>query len=103
MPKGMEINKANQVWATDITYIPTAGGDCYLVGIIDWASRLMLSWSLSNTMNTDFCIGALQEAIAKYGVPDIFNSDQGSQFTSREFTDLEPVSNGIQDSMDGKR
>lgn len=99
--KGMAINKANQVWATDITYIPTARGDCYLVGIIDWASRLMLSWRLSNTMNTDFCLDALKEAITRYGVPEIFNSDQGSQFTSREFTDL-LVSKGIRISMDGK-
>lgn len=99
--KGLEIKHANQVWATDITYIPTARGNCYLVAIIDWASRLMLSWRLSNTMDTAFCLDTLHEAIDLYGTPEIFNSDQGSQFTSDEFTNV-LFSNGIRISMDGK-
>ncbi len=99
--KGLEIKHANQVWATDITYIPTARGNCYLVAIIDWASRLMLSWRLSNTMDTTFCLDALHEAIDRYGTPEIFNSDQGSQFTSLEFTNS-LISYGIKISMDGK-
>ena len=99
--KGLEITHANQVWATDITYIPTARGYCYLMAIIDWASRMVLSWRLSNTMDTAFCIDALQSAIDRYGTPEIFNSDQGSQFTSEEFTSL-LISNGIRISMDGK-
>jgi len=99
--KGLEITHANQVWATDITYIPTARGYCYLMAIIDWASRMVLSWRLSNTMDTAFCIDALQSAIDRYGTPEIFNSDQGSQFTSEEFTNL-LISNGIRISMDGK-
>jgi putative transposase len=99
--KGLEITHANQVWATDITYIPTARGYCYLTAIIDWASRMVLSWRLSNTMDTAFCIDALQSAIDRYGTPEIFNSDQGSQFTSEEFTNL-LISNGIRISMDGK-
>lgn len=99
--KGLEIKQANQVWATDITYIQTAVGVCYLMAIIDWASRLMLSWRLSNTMDTAFCLDALYEAIDRYGTPVIFNSDQGSQFTSTEFTNA-LISNEIQISMDGK-
>jgi len=99
--RGLEIKQPNQVWATDITYIPTAGGNCYLMAIIDWASRLMLSWRLSNTMDTAFCMDALHEAIDRYGTPEIFNSDQGSQFTSAEFTNC-LISNGIKISMDGK-
>ena len=82
--RGLEI-KQPKVWATDITYIPTARGNCYLMAIIDWASRLMLSWRLSNAMDTTFCMDALHEAIDRYGTPEIFNSDQGSQFTSEEF------------------
>ena len=99
--RGLEITRPNQVWATDITYIPTAGGNCYLMAIIDWASRLMLSWRLSNTMDTAFCMDALHEAIDQYGTPEIFNSDQGSQFTSEEFTNC-LISNGIKISMDSK-
>jgi putative transposase len=99
--RGLEINRPNQVWATDITYIPTAGGNCYLMAIIAWASRLMLSWRLSNTMDTAFCMDALHEAIDRYGTPEIFNSDQGSQFTSLELTNS-LISNGIKISMDGK-
>lgn len=99
--RGLEIKQPNHVWATDITYIPMARGNCYLVAIIDWATRLMLSWRLSNTMDTSFCLDALHEAIDRYGTPDIFNSDQGSQFTSEEFTSS-LISNEIKISMDGK-
>ena len=84
----LEITQANQVWATDITYIPMARGFAYLIAIMDWHSRRVLSWRLSNTLDTGFCVEALQEAIERYGVPEIFNTDQGSQFTSAEFTDV---------------
>ena len=86
--KGAVIDRSNQVWATDITYIPMRKGFMYLVAIIDWASRKVLSWRLSNTMDTRFCVDALQAAIAKYGPPEIFNTDQGSQFTSNRFTEV---------------
>ena len=76
----------NQVWAADITYIPMARGFLYLVAIIDWASRAVLAWRLSNTMDAVFCVAALEEALARYGKPEIFNTDQGSQFTSAAFT-----------------
>lgn len=97
--KNIAINKPNQVWATDITYIPMRQGFMYLVAIIDWASRKVLSWQLSNTMDIRFCIDALQAAIAKYGTPEIFNTDQGSQFTSLGFTDI-LKNNDIKISMD---
>ena len=97
----LEITRANQVWATDITYIPMARGFAYLVAIMDWHSRRVLSWRLSNTLDTGFCIEALQEAIERYGVPEIFNTDQGSRFTSAEFTDVLKA-HQIQISMDGK-
>ena len=97
----LHIDRANQVWATDITYIPMASGSLYLIAILDWYSRKVLSWRLSNSMDTTFCIDALSEAIALYGTPDIFNTDQGSQFTSDEFTAV-LISNDIQISMDGK-
>jgi putative transposase len=97
----MEITRANQVWAADITYIPMARGFCYLVAIMDWASRRVLSWRLSNTMSTSFCTEALEEAIIRFGRPDIFNTDQGSQFTSEAFTEI-LNRNGIRISMDGK-
>lgn len=97
----LKIDQPNQVWATDITYIPMRRGFVYLIAVLDWHSRRVLSWRLSNTMTTDFCLDAVQEAIARYGVPDIFNTDQGSQFTSSEFTGL-LKSHGIQISMDGK-
>lgn len=91
----------NQVWATDITYIRLSGGHVYLVAIIDLFSRRVLSWRVSNTLDADFCVSALEEAISTYGVPAIFNTDQGCQFTSEAFTStLE--SHGIQISMDGK-
>ncbi len=99
--RNLHIDRANQVWATDITYIPMASGSLYLIAILDWYSRKVLSWRLSNSMDTTFCIDALSEAIALYGTPDIFNTDQGSQFTSDEFTAV-LISNDIQISMDGK-
>jgi len=99
--RGIEITRANHVWAADITYIPMARGFCYLVAIMDWASRRVLSWRLSNTMSTSFCTEALKEAIIRFGRPDIFNTDQGSQFTSEAFTGI-LNRNGIRISMDGK-
>ena len=99
--KGLDIIKANHVWCSDITYIPMAKGFCYLVAVMDWASRKVLSWRLSNTLDNAFCIDALEEAIARYGTPDIFNTDQGSQFTSEGFTDI-LAGNGIKISMDGR-
>lgn len=99
--RGLEITRANQVWAADITYIPMARGFCYLVAIMDWASRKVLAWRLSNTLDASFCIEALEEALTKYGTPEIFNTDQGSQFTSERF--IEKLdSHGINISMDGK-
>ena len=97
----LNIDRPNQVWATDITYIPMRRGFVYLVAIMDWYSRRVLAWRLSNTLSTDFCVEALEEAIARYGTPEIFNTDQGSQFTSVEFTDVLKT-HGIRISMDGK-
>jgi putative transposase len=91
----------NHVWAADITYIPMQRGFVYLFAVLGWASRRVLAWRLSNTLTTDFCLEALQEALASYGAPDIFNTDQGCQFTSLEFTGL-LKDHGIQISMDGK-
>ena len=99
--RDVEINRANQCWAADITYLPMARGFCYLVAIMDWASRMVLSWRLFNTLDSSFCVDALEEAIAKYGHPEIFNTDQGSQFTAGAFTDT-LRSKGIAISMDGK-
>ena len=99
--RNLEINRPNQVFAADITYIPMKRGFVYLFAVMDWASRRVLSWRVSNTLTTDFCIEAVQEAIAGYGVPKIFNTDQGSQFTSLEFTQL-LKEHGIAISMDGK-
>jgi len=96
--RGVQIDKVNQVWATDITYIPMARGFMYLVCIMDWHSRYVLSWRLSNTLEADFCVDALEEALSSV-VPGIFNTDQGSQFTSEAFTSV--LSNrGVQISMD---
>ncbi len=95
------IERPNQVWSTDITYIRLAWGFAYLVAIIDWYSRSVLSWRLSNTLENDFCIEALKEALKLYGNPDIFNSDQGSQFTSEEFLKV-LAEQEISISMDGK-
>jgi len=94
------ITRPNQVWAADITYIPMARGFLYLVAVIDWYSRYVLSWRLSNTLSVDFCVDALKEALRK-GRPDIFNTDQGAQFTSEDFTELLDTC-GIRISMDGK-
>ena len=99
--RNLSIERSNHVWATDITYIPMRRGFVYLVAIVDWYSRRILAWRLSNTLTTDFCVEALQEAIVRYGTPEIFNTDQGCQFTSSEFTG-ELKANGIQISMDGK-
>ncbi len=97
----MTITEPNHVWAADITYIPMERGFLYLVAVIDWASRAVLAWRLSNTMDTRFCIEALDEALARYGKPKIFNTDQGSQFTSEAFTGrLIPA--GVEISMDGR-
>jgi putative transposase len=97
---GMEITRLNQVWAADITYIPMARGFLYLVAIIDWYSRYVLSWRLSNTLDDSFCVEALEEALRK-GRPDIFNTDQGAQFTGEAFTGL-LEQHGVRISMDGK-
>jgi len=98
--RNFDITEANSVWCSDITYIPMAKGFCYLVAVMDWASRKVLSWRLSNTLDASFCIEALEEALQKYGKPDIFNTDQGSQFTSYEFTTI-LTNNNIRISMDG--
>ena len=99
--RGLDINRPNQVWATDITYLPMAKGFAYLTVILDWYSRKVLSWRVSNTMDNSFCLEALKEAIAPYGTPEIFNTDQGSQFTSDAFTGKLKEHN-IRISMDGK-
>ena len=98
--KGLKIARPDQVWAADITYIPMAKGFLYLVAIIDWYSRYVLSWRLSNTLDAGFCVEALKEALRK-GRPEIFNTDQGAQFTGEAFTGL-LERNGIKISMDGK-
>ena len=95
------IDYANQVWAADICYIPMAKGFMYLVAIMDWHSRRVLSWRASNTLDTDFCIEALEEALQHFGAPEIFNTDQGAQFTSKAFTGV-LSDHGIAISMDGK-
>ncbi len=84
--KGLKITRPNHVWCTDITYIPMQRGFLYLVAIMDWATRRVLSWRLSNTMDAEFCVEALKEALERYGKPEIFNTDQGCQFTSSDFT-----------------
>lgn len=99
--RNITINRVNQVWCTDITYIRLRGGFVYLVAVMDWHSRKVLSWELSNTMDSHFCVSALERAIRLYGTPDIFNSDQGSQFTSDAFTDI-LKQHHIKISMDGK-
>ena len=98
--KDLEITRPNQVWAADITYIPMARGFLYLVVIMDWYSRYVLSWRLSNTLDADFCVAALEEALGR-GTPEIFNTDQGSQFTGEAFTGL-LKEHGVRISMDGK-
>jgi putative transposase len=99
--RGLKVDRPNQVWATDITYIPMARGFVYLVAVVDWFSRRVLSHRVSITMEADFCVEALDEALAKYGKPEIFNTDQGSQFTSEAFTGV-LITNKIAISMDGK-
>ena len=99
--RGMTIDRPNQVWAADITYVPIGRGFLYLVAVIDWASRAVLSWRLSNTMEASFCVSALEEALARFGRPEIFNTDQGSQFTSAAFTGT-LMAAGVRVSMDGR-
>ena len=99
--RGLVIDRPNQVWATDVTYIPMARGFVYLVAIMDWHSRKVLSWRVSNTLDASFCVDALEEALETYGAPEIFNTDQGCQFTSEEFTGV-LKREGIRISMDGK-
>jgi len=98
---GLAIERPNQVWAADLTYLPMAHGFMYLMAILDVASRKVLSWRLSNTMTTDFCVEALEEALNRYGRPEIFNTDQGSQFTSEDWTAPLKAA-GVAISMDGK-
>jgi len=99
--RDLTIDRANQVWASDITYLPIGRGFLYLVAIIDWHSRAVLAWRLSNTMDTGFCLLALEDALARHGRPEIFNTDQGSQFTSGAFTGALHKA-GIRISMDGR-
>ena len=99
--RGLRIDRPNQVWCADITYIPMRRGFLYLVAVMDWATRKVLSWRVSNTLEAEFCIAALEEAMAHHGRPDIFNTDQGSQFTSPRFTSLLQQA-GVRISMDGR-
>jgi putative transposase len=99
--RGLNIDRPNQAWVTDITYIPMPKGFFYLVAVMDWHSRKVLTWRLSNTMDATFCVEALEEALATYGRPEIFNSDQGAQFTSTAFTGVLEAA-GVRISMDGK-
>jgi putative transposase len=99
--RGLAVERPNQVWAMDITYIPMARGFVYLAAVVDWFSRRVLAWRVSITMEVDFCLEAVEEALAKHGRPTIFNTDQGSQFTSAAFTGL-LLDNGIAISMDGR-
>lgn len=99
--KGLTIDHPNQVWCTDITYLPMRHGFLFLIAIMDWYSRKVLSWRLSNTMDTSFCVDALDDAFEKYGSPEIFNTDQGSQFTSAVFTRV-LTGHGVAISMDGR-
>lgn len=99
--KGFIVNRPNQVWSTDITYIPTLKGFVYLVAIMDWYSRYVLSWDVSNSLESSFCIKVLERSIARYGKPEIFNSDQGSQFTDGKFTGILNQAN-VRISMDGR-
>jgi len=99
--RGLTIDRANQVWCADITYIPIGRGFLYLVAIMDWASRAVLAWRLSNTMDSAFAVAALEEALSRFGRPEIFNTDQGSQFTSAAFTAALSAA-GVRISMDGR-
>jgi putative transposase len=99
--RGQVIDRPNQVWALDITYLPMKRGFVYLVTVLDWASRRVLAWQLSNTLTADFCVEALETAMARYGAPEIVNTDQGAQFTSEEFVST-VLESGARFSMDGK-
>jgi len=99
--RGLPITEAGHVWCADVTYLPMARGFCYLTAIMDWASRRVLSWRLSNTLDAAFCVEALEDALARYEAPAIFNTDQGAQFTSEAFTSV-LAGNGVQISMDGR-
>ena len=99
--RGVDVTRPNQVWSTDITYIRLAHGFVYLVAVIDWYSRRVLSWRISNTMDTAFCVDGLEEALQRHGTPEIFNTDQGSQFTSESFTGM-LKDRGVAISMDGR-
>jgi putative transposase len=99
--RGLKVTRVNQVWASDLTYIPLAHGFAYLVAIMDWRTRRVLSWRLSNTMDSRFCVEALEEALERFDAPEIFNTDQGAQFTADSFTGV-LRKRGIQISMDGK-
>ena len=99
--RNLAVTRPNQVWATDITYVPMARGFVYLVAIVDWFSRKVLAWRLSITLSADFCVEALEEALARHGKPEIFNTDQGSQFTSTDFTEVLKAAE-IAISMDGR-
>jgi putative transposase len=99
--RGLTIDRPNQVWATDITYIPMARGFVYLCAVMDWYARRILAWRLSNSMEAEFCVDVLEEALSVYGKPAIFNTDQGSQFTGTAFTGV-LIKNEIAISMDGK-
>ncbi len=99
--RNVTVSRVNQVWASDITYIPMARGFLYLVAVIDWYSRRVLAWRLSNTLETTFCVEAVNEAVARYGCPEIFNTDQGAQFTAEDFT-TPLLERGVKISMDGK-
>lgn len=98
--RGLQVNRPNQVWASDITYVPLTGGYVYLVAIIDWHSRYVIAWRISNSLETSFCVEALEEAL-QHGRPEIFNTDQGVQFTSRQFQER-LQHHSVQISMDGK-
>ncbi len=99
--RGLNINRPDQVWAADITYVPMSRGFMYLVAIMDWHSRKVLFWRVSNSMDAEFCVEALEDAIGKYGCPEIFNTDQGCQFTSESFINV-LKKNDIKISMDGR-
>ena len=99
--RGVNVTRPNQVWSTDITYIRLAGGFAYLTAVVDWYSRKVLAWRLSNTLDSEFCIDCLEQSLRLYGTPEIFNTDQGSQFTSEAFTGILNL-NGIAISMDGR-
>jgi putative transposase len=99
--RGLSIDRPNQVWCADITYIPMFRGFLYLVAVMDWSTRAVLSWRLSNTLDPSFCVAALREAMSRHGTPGIFNTDQGSQFTCEDFTDV-LKEGGVRISMDGK-